>query len=149
MDVKPGDKIAVVIEGVEYETYIDDRGTQRFPEVEGLRAPLWSDVGRFRGQDGPRYAKPVNDEVKELAKTNTAVAWLVANNPTDLNEMAMAYHEGKFTQRHYAEFNMMIGYSVGGWAELSSFFDMEIDNPLYDTPIEELARVDEESNDGK
>jgi len=135
----PGTKVNITIEGKTYETYIDDDGTQRFPEVPGLHGLRWTDTGRFRGQNGPRHARPVSLEVAELAKTNTAVAWLVENQPTDLNMMSVAFQEGAFTRIDYAEFNMHIGYSVSGWS-MSFFFEYDmIWNPLWVHPVEALA----------
>lgn len=52
----------------------------------------------------------------------------------NLNKLAIAYQMGtcKLTQRQYAELNMKLGYSVAGFADLSSFEDMEIENPLWE-----------------
>lgn len=92
--VKPGDVIVVRVGGVEYETVIDQNGTQRF-------------------------------------RANGLIRCLRDAGYTNLNTLAMAYGEKRFTQREYAEFNMALGYSVSGFAELSSFQDMLIENPLW------------------
>jgi len=49
----------------------------------------------------------------------------------DPNDMAIAYHQGEFSLRDYAEMNMGMGYSLGGFEELSAFEDLEI---LCDEP---------------
>jgi hypothetical protein len=134
MSLEHGTEIDVIIGDKTYLPVIDENGTQRFPEVEGLRDLMWTET---RGQKPP--PKPVPPEVAELAKTNTAVAWLVANNPSNLNEMAYAFFDSKFNRLDYAEFNMHIGYSVSGWCELSSFEDMPVDNPLWESDLETLA----------
>jgi hypothetical protein len=96
---KPGDIIIVKVGGKEYETIIDDNGTQRFRQNTALRALL--DAATSKG--------------------------------VDLNLLASMYHGGEvITQRDYAEFNMMLGYSVSGFSELSFFYDMEIENPLWE-----------------
>jgi len=39
---------------------------------------------------------------------------------------------GTFTKRDYAEFCMMLGYTVDGFADISQFHDYVIQNPLWD-----------------
>lgn len=104
MKYKPGDIIKVKVGGIEYETYIDERGTQRFRKNSLLDFLFNS---------------------RENKKQNSKV---------DLNELAILFHSKNppFSQRDYAEFNMMLGYSVAGFAELSSFEDMEIENPVWE-----------------
>ena len=63
---------------------------------------------------------------------NSVIEHLFNENKLDLNQLAREYHNGKFSQVDYAEFNMMIGYSVAGFADLSSFQDMQIRNPLWE-----------------
>lgn len=100
----PGDVITVKVEGVEYETYIDKNGTQRFRENPDhpilLLVPIIDAGGGYMQRD--------------------------------LNLLARMYHVDKaFSQRDYAEANMALGYSLHGFGELSSFFDMRIENPLH------------------
>lgn len=54
----------------------------------------------------------------------------------DLNKLENAYQLGTsgLTQRQYAELNMKLGYSVCGFMDLSSFQDMEVENPLWKKP---------------
>lgn len=54
----------------------------------------------------------------------------------DPNTMAVEYQEGRFSLRDYAEMNIAMGYSLGGFEELSTFFDLEIScgNPALDRP---------------
>jgi hypothetical protein len=63
---------------------------------------------------------------------NSVICYLVANHIVDLNKLCIAYQEGKFSQKDYAEFNMMLGYSVCGFADLPSFEDYKIENPLWE-----------------
>lgn len=117
-DVRPGDRITVLVGGQPYETVIDERGTQRFVEN-----PSNALVCRLRNRTDGRPARPGADVA-------------------DLNEMSMRYRRGEFTQREYAEMNMALGYSVDGFYELSSFEDMDIDNPLDDEgPVYDPADV--------
>lgn len=63
------------------------------------------------------------------------------NGSLCLNKLDIAYQLGRsgLTQRQYAELNMKLGYSVGGFRDLSSFFDMEIVNPLWPPPNPETT----------
>tara|TARA_Y100000310_G_scaffold277910_1_gene296019 strand:- start:66 stop:404 length:339 start_codon:yes stop_codon:yes gene_type:complete len=102
----------VRVGGVPYPVITDSSGTLRFPE-------------------------------------NGILTGLFMQGKLDLNEIAIAYQQGKFgapepgteAQRAYAEFYMMLGYSVSGFASLSSFADMPIQY-LSDTEV--LALVAEE-----
>ena len=125
--------ITVLVDGREYETIIHENGTQRFPQVPGLHEILCTDTGISRRP--VRTPNPVPPNVIDLAKTNEAVAWVVKNNPCDLNEMEVAYQRRAFPQLDYAEFKMAIGYSVSGWCELSAFLDMSVINPLWEPAV--------------
>jgi hypothetical protein len=58
------------------------------------------------------------------------------NGTADPNTMAVEYHQGRFSLRDYAEMNIAMGYSVGGFEELSTFFELEIScgDPALDRP---------------
>jgi hypothetical protein len=62
---------------------------------------------------------------------NKVIRHLVDIKVIDLNKLVIDYFNNKFDQKSYAEFNMMLGYSVSGFSELSSFMDYEIINPLW------------------
>lgn len=50
----------------------------------------------------------------------------------DLNRLSCEYQKNKLlTKREYAEFNMKLGYSVCGFADLSFFQSYKIENPLW------------------
>ena len=59
-----------------------------------------------------------------------------------LNKLGIAYNTGKsgLTQRQYAELNIRLGYSIGGFSDLSSFFGMAIENPLWGAELNESMR---------
>ena len=68
----------------------------------------------------------------------------------DPNTMAIAFQRGAFSLKDYAEMNIGMGYSVGGFLELSSFGDLEVitgRNPDLDrsgrhfTPEDEVPKV--------
>jgi len=50
----------------------------------------------------------------------------------DLNRLAIAYRRSQINFEHYLEYYLNIGYSVCGFAELSSFEHLEIKNPLWE-----------------
>lgn len=100
-----GDIIKVTVGGVEYDTVIDENNVQRFVE------------------------NPEHFLVKQIPMIWDAY---LKRNIENMNEMRVRYARGDFSQRDYAEMNMAIGYSVGGFAELSSFEDLEIINPCWE-----------------
>jgi len=116
-DYKPGDKIIIKVGGIEYETVIDDAGTQRFVK------------------------NPDHWLVKQIPMIYDTY---LKRDIQDMNTMARRYHQGEFSQRDYAEMNMAIGYSVSGFCELSSFHDMIVENPLWasDTDNEYTNMID-------
>lgn len=63
---------------------------------------------------------------------NSVIGHLFETRQIDLNTLARDYSNGKFSKLDYAEFNMMLGYSVSGWCELHNFQDMPVHNPLWD-----------------
>jgi hypothetical protein len=65
-------------------------------------------------------------------KENSLLRYLVDKKIIDLNRVCMDYQCGNFDQVHYAEFMMMIGYSVCGFCDLKEFHDMEVINPLWE-----------------
>lgn len=57
-----------------------------------------------------------------------------------LNDMVMLYHEGKFTFDEWLDFYLNIGYSVGGFCDLSEFSHLDIVNPVWgDDPADVLT----------
>ena len=103
-DYKPGDKITVRVGGVDYETVIDSNHVQRFVE------------------------KPDHWLVKQIPMVYDTY---LKRDIMNMNEMARRYRNNEFSQRDYAEMNMFTGYSVCGFCELSSFYDMIVENPLW------------------
>lgn len=63
---------------------------------------------------------------------NSLLCYLFEEDMIDLNQICFDYHHDKFSKIDYAEFMMALGYSVCGFAELSCFEDMEIENPLWE-----------------
>lgn len=124
MKANPGDIVVVIVDGVPYETYIDDSGVQRFRANGVIRALL-------------------NDFHAYYDALNAQYGWgpsRPALNPGTLclNEIAVRYHKGKneatppWSRRDYIEFNMMLGYSVCGLCELSLMDGVKVENPLWD-----------------
>jgi hypothetical protein len=106
MTVKPGDRITVRVDHVEYLTVMDDNLVQRF-------------------QQDPDH--PILSSVPMI--TVNSLGGFVQMR--DMNELARRYHQGAFTQREYAEAVMACGYSVSGWCDYSEFDSMLIENPLW------------------
>lgn len=82
---------------------------------------------------GVGYDTIIDSDGVQRFKVNTTVRYLLdANGKIDMNALRLAYNAGAFNKRDYAEFHMMIGYSVSGFCELSPFMDWEVYNPLWD-----------------
>lgn len=80
---------------------------------------------------GRKYSTKIDNIGTQRFEENSVLRFLVDEKIINLNKLGIAYQEGKFTQRDYAEFYMMIGYSVSGFSELSFFEDYDIENPLW------------------
>lgn len=65
-------------------------------------------------------------------KVNSCIKHLVDTKQIDVNKLCIDYQNGKFSQQDYAEVMMGVGYSVSAFIYLSTFEDMEIENPLWD-----------------
>lgn len=81
---------------------------------------------------GKEYKTIIDEHGIQRFETNSLIRHLYDNGIFDLNQLCIDYQHGKFNQIDYAEFNMQTGYSVCGFAELSSFQDMKIENLLWD-----------------
>lgn len=87
---------------------------------------------------GVAYPTEIDSGGTQRFLCNRVVRLLQESHPSiDLNVLGIMYRNGAFTQREYLEFNMMLGYSVCGIEELSSFHDLEIENPYWGTKSEE------------
>jgi hypothetical protein len=125
-----------------YEHAIDDR-TQRL-DLHGIGVTPFPEPRIDTVKDGDVIIVKVGGVPYETVmvkgvqrfKRNALIDHLSKTGQLDLNQIAIQYNEGqynegKFDQRSYAEFNMALGYSVSGFADLSAFQDMEIENPLW------------------
>lgn len=107
MDFKPGDHFTVKVGDWEYDTVIDDRGVQRFVANEAVSLMV---DGSTRD-----YSRPF------------------AYSPSvTLNEIGVAFYEGKIPMKDMIDFHTAMGYSVGGFADLSYWDGIEIINPLWE-----------------
>jgi hypothetical protein len=78
------------------------------------------------------YETVIDKDGTQRFRANSLVRHLCDSGRVDLNQLCIDYQQGRFTQEEYLHFNMGLGYSVCGLAELSSFEDLEIDNPLWE-----------------
>lgn len=88
---------------------------EHWAEIAGKRYPLELDPGsgrhRFRGNP---IVRNFVDAASEGRKFN-------------LNDVAMKHEMGEYTTKDLLEFYMLIGYSIGGLAELSYFEGYQMD----------------------
>ena len=120
-NANPGDTFKVYLDGVEYETVIDDRGVQRFK----------TNPEHFLLKSAPKIW--VTNRTYKLLKSKPPEGHPDADGcwDVDLNELCIMYQRGKFSQRDYAEMNMANGYSVCGFNDISSFHDMRLVNECW------------------
>lgn len=80
---------------------------------------------------GKPYETVIDKDGVQRFKVNQLLSHLQTSGHIDLNQLAIDYQRGLFTQEEYLHFYMGLGYSVSGFSELSFFEDLEIDNPLW------------------
>ncbi len=101
--------------------------------------------------DGVEYDTIIDKDNVQRFRQNEVVRFIVGTGAgqISLNQLAIDYQRGAnppFSERAFAEFNMMLGYSVCGFADLSFFENMEIENPLWEddcSPKEETKSAKE------
>ena len=82
---------------------------------------------------GVEYDTIIDKDGVQRFKVNAVVRYLLdANGKIDMNALRLVYNTGGISRRDYAEFHMLIGYSVDGFSELSPFMNWKIENPLWD-----------------
>lgn len=64
-------------------------------------------------------------------KTNTVMQYLYDKGKFDLNQMAMEYYTGNFSNDDWLTFYTSFSYSVAGLSDLSYFSAYDFDNPLW------------------
>lgn len=95
-------KIPVKIAGKEFQTFLDERGTQRFCGNAVITRMMDSRV--------------LSDSHGELS----------------LNTLSLDFHKGMFSTEDWLDFMTSFGYSVGGLMDLSVFQHLPVENPLWD-----------------
>lgn len=78
-----------------------------------------------------RVVTTIDDSGVQRLPKNKFYCDLLDANLIDLNNLAIAYQRGKISFDDYLEFYLNIGYSVCGFADLSSFEHLEISNPVW------------------
>jgi hypothetical protein len=81
---------------------------------------------------GKEYQTIIDEYGVQRFSRSTVLDHLFESGCLDLNQLNDDYRAGKFDKRDYAEFNMALGYSVSGFADLSAFQDWEIQNPVWE-----------------
>lgn len=95
-------RIPVKIAGKEFQTFLDERGTQRFCGNSVIRRMMDSRV--------------LSDSHGELS----------------LNTLSIDFHRGMFSTEAWLDFMTSFGYSVDGLMGWSEFQHLPIENPLWD-----------------
>lgn len=81
---------------------------------------------------GKEYETIIDEDNVQRFRRDTVIYHLYKTGQIDLNRLSVDYRRGHFDKRDYAELNMATGYSVCGFADLSAFQDMEIENPVWE-----------------
>ncbi len=92
--------------------------------------------------NGQPYETYIDEDGVQRFPMNTVIDHLHNTGKIDLNDLAMDYHHGRFSKDDYMKFNMDLGYSVCGFAELSSFEDYQILNPVWEEEEDDSADID-------
>lgn len=99
------EKIPVKIGGRVYQTFLDERGVQRFVTNSVINQIIDWDGDRSLHGSGEDYI---------------------------LNRISIAYQEGQFSEEDMLDFYTSFGYSVSGLVSLSYFEHLPVENPLWD-----------------
>jgi hypothetical protein len=90
-------------------------------------------VDRYVRVDGVPYPVITDEGGVERFPENPIVRWLLDSGGVNLNALALAYLREEIgpktpeLRRAYAEFYMMLGYSVRGFEELSSHLEVGVE----------------------
>lgn len=95
-------RIPVKIAGKEFQTFIDERGVQRFCGNSVITRIMDS--------------RPLSDSHGELS----------------LNTLSVDFHNGMFSTEDWLDFMTSFGYSVDGLMGLTVFQHLPVENPLWD-----------------
>ena len=106
-----GDVIPVIVGDRKFTTVIDKHGVQRFKVNTVLNAFA----------DGTT-----------AAWDNWRAAGRHGKEPYSINDLTREYHEGKHSFDDMLTFFTSIGYSVGGFCDISIFADLDVRNPLWE-----------------
>lgn len=95
-------RIPVKIAGKEFQTFLDERGVQRFCGNAVIRRMI----------DSPTMRD--------------------SHGPLSLNTLSEDFHRGMFSTEDWLDFMTSFGYSVSGLMGYSEFQHLPIENPLWD-----------------
>lgn len=115
MELAVGTHITVTVNGIDYDTVIDNHGTQRF-----VGNPI---VAAFVDASGAAYDQWLRENPLETRDWSKA--------PFTLNNIS--YVPGDpYTLDELIQFSTLHGYSVAGMCSLSFMDGVEVKNPLWD-----------------
>ncbi|MFA7216835.1 MAG: hypothetical protein WC095_02550 [Candidatus Paceibacterota bacterium] len=80
---------------------------------------------------GKPFETVIDKQGIQRFKTDRLINSLYEIGSIDLNQLAVQYQRGAFTQEEYLRFYTGIGCSVTGLYDLPFFLDLEIENPLW------------------
>jgi hypothetical protein len=81
--------------------------------------------------NGKEYDTIIDKEGVQRFVKNDVIDYLFNSGKIDVNKLSIDFYNKKFDKRSFAEFNMMLGYSICGFRDLSFFQDWKIENPLW------------------
>lgn len=79
-----------------------------------------------------KYKTFLDEHGVQRFQQNSVLRFLVDEQIIDLTKLFVAFVENQFSKKDYAEFMMMLGYSVSGFSTLTPFEKMKIDNPNWE-----------------
>lgn len=82
-------------------------------------------IGRFQ------YDTVIDKQGTQRFVENSVIVHLFNTGVLDLNKLGQDYLAKKFSKKDYLELHVMLGYSISGFCDLSTFFDVKLNNPLW------------------
>ena len=74
----------------------------------------------------------IDEHGTQRLPSNSLYMELYQSGALGLDDLYAAHYDGDISFDNYLEFYLNIGYSVGGFSELSAFQHLEIKNPVWE-----------------
>jgi hypothetical protein len=86
------------------------------------------------------YETYIDENGVQRFRSNSVIRSIVDKDPYMLNDLAISYQEGKFSDKDFLDFYTSFGYSVSGLVDLSRFTHLNVENPVCEDGWEETQK---------